>query len=338
MLNSLLRHGLIPTTVIKLAIYLQIKDRLQQEKRAFEKSCGQCKHDLIQQLSNSQIALSTDVANQQHYTVPTAFFELILGPYLKYSCCWYDSRVASLAQAEVAMLKLYCQRANIKNGQRILDLGCGWGSLSLFLAKHYPDCTITAVSNSATQKAYIENQCQQHGYQQVKVMTCDVNQLTLTQQYDRIVSIEMFEHVRNYKQLLHNISQWLDKDGLLFVHHFCHDYLAYPFNSQDSWLARHFFQDGLMPSHDLLLSFQDHMKCVDYWQVNGLCYTKTCYDWLTNLYRNKNAILQIFSEHHPDPKLYFQYWVIFIRSCAQLFAFDRGKQWFVGHYLFNKVS
>lgn len=335
MLDYFLKNSLIPKIMYRIGIHLQIKERLKAEKYIFDQSFGENKTELITRLKNSSIALSTEEANIQHYEVPTEFYERILGPKLKYSCCYYLNS-ETLADAETEMLDLYCKRAGIGNEQNILDLGCGWGSFTLYAANKFPDSNFTAVSNSATQKKYIDDVILEKGLHNVTVLTADINSLELNENYDRIISIEMFEHVRNYQQLLEKISTWLSAQGQLFIHHFCHQYLTYPFNSEDSWMAKNFFKNGLMPSEDLLLFFNDHLTVDNRWRVNGKHYTKTCYHWLDNLYRNKKEIINLFESHYADPNLKYEYWDLFIRACAQLFAFNSGNEWFVTHYLFKK--
>ena len=336
MINYLLRHSLIPKTLYRLAIHMQLRARLKCERKQFLVTHGSCKTDLIQSLKTTAIALSTKQANEQHYEVPTEFYRYILGPQLKYSCNSYQY-ATTLDDAEKEMLEMYCQRAAIKNGQHILDLGCGWGSFALYAAKKFPHSSITAVSNSQTQKEYIDRAAQQRNLDNLNVITCDANNLSFPENsYDRIISIEMFEHMRNYELLFKKIHTWLKGHGKLFIHHFCHQYLVYPFNPKDSWMAKHFFADGLMPSEDLMLFFSDPLSVEQRWRVNGKHYARTCYQWLDNLYHNKREILQIFAQHYADPKLHYQYWDLFIRACAQLFAFKGGNEWFVSHYLLAK--
>lgn len=336
MLDYLLKNSLLPKIAYRIGIHLQIKDRLKSEKYLFDRSFGENKMELIKILKDSKIALSTEEANTQHYEVPTDFYRHILGPKLKYSCCSYLN-ANTLAEAETEMLDLYFKRAGIGNEQNILDLGCGWGSFTLYAANKFPGSHFTAVSNSSTQKKYIDDMISKHNLRNVTTVTADINNLNLNDQYDRIVSIEMFEHVRNYQYLLEKIYSWLCPQGQLFVHHFCHQYLTYPFNPEDSWIAKHFFANGLMPSEDILLYFNNELVVNNRWRVNGKHYTKTCYHWLDNLYKNKKEIMKLFDSHYDSPKLQYEYWDIFIRTCAQLFSFNSGNESFVTHYLFKKI-
>jgi len=338
MLDYLLNNELLPHFIIRWGIDHQLKHRLITEQQAYTLTQGENKQHIIDSLKQSHIALSTATANQQHYEVPTAFFQYVLGPFLKYSACYYKT-AKNLKQAELDMLDLYCKRAQITNGQSILDLGCGWGSLSLYLAEKFPQSQITGLSNSSTQKAYIDEIAQQRNYPNLKIITADINTFSFKKgQFDRILSIEMFEHIRNYAALLNRLSEALTDQGKLFVHHFCHRQFIYPFNEEDSWMAKHFFKDGLMLSEDTLLFFQEQLLVEQRWRVNGKHYAKTCYAWLDNLFKNKQAILALFREHYKpeEARLYYQYWHLFIRACAQLFDYRQGEEWFVSHYLFRK--
>lgn len=336
MINALLKKNLIPKACYKLSIQCALWQRLYDEKRRYKKTNGACKEQLIESLAMSPTALSTAQSKQQHYEVPTEFYQLILGSALKYSCNYYLTPHDTLSQAELNMINLFIERADIKNGQRILDLGCGWGSVTLTLARLFPDSQITAVSHSKTQQQYIQSKVDEEQLDNVKTYLCDVNDLTLTEQYDRVISIEMFEHIRNYEKLLDKISQSMNPGGIVFIHHFCHKNLAYTFNKDESWMAKYFFTDGVMPSEDLLHRIKTDLVFDKQWQVNGLHYSKTCYHWLENHYNRKNEILNIFKEYYEEPYLYYQYWDLFIRSCAQLFAWNNGNEWFITHYRFKK--
>jgi cyclopropane-fatty-acyl-phospholipid synthase len=305
--------------------------------------------DFIQELRQSPIALHTAAANTQHYEVPTDFFKKVLGPRLKYSSCYYPVGDESLEQAEKNMLHLTCERAGIDNGQQILELGCGWGSLTLWMAEHFPKSKITAVSNSAVQRKYIESQCSARGLENVKVLTSDMNDFAFQHEmighYDRVVSVEMFEHMRNYKMLFQKISSWLRPDGRLFFHIFSHDNYAYPFAvaGDDDWMARNFFTGGIMPSDDLVLYFQDDLVVEKHWRINGRHYGRTSEQWLQRLDAHREEALDALKEGAPtelngepfNPDRQVQRWRIFFMACAELFNFDQGRQWGVSHYMFK---
>lgn len=290
------------------------------------------------QMSESSLAVETTAANSQHYEVPTEFYDACLGARKKYSSCYYESKESTLNEAEEKMLALTCERAELQDGQNILELGCGWGAITLWMAEHYPKAQITAVSNSKTQKLYIDELAAKRNLRNVTVITSDINLFSTAQKFDRIISVEMFEHVRNHLQLFAKISEWLNGAGKLFFHIFCHKEWPYFFENKnsDDWMTKHFFSGGLMPSWSLPLTFQDDLKIENYWKISGEHYQKTSLDWLKNLDRNKNAAISAL-KHHPDgANVMFQRWRIFFLACAETFGFERGDEWFVGHYLFSK--
>ncbi|MDJ0657169.1 MAG: cyclopropane-fatty-acyl-phospholipid synthase family protein [Xanthomonadales bacterium] len=330
--------GWVPDSLIRFGINRLNRRRLQQEQVANPMGRYKRYRKLLEQLRESPIAIHTDSANEQHYEVPAEFFHYVLGPRLKYSGCYFPEGVTRLEQAESAMLALTAARAELADGQRILELGCGWGSLTLWMAEHFPGAEILGVSNSASQREHIMQQARDRGLENVQVLTRDVNQLELEQRFDRVVSVEMFEHMRNYQHLMRNISSWLQPDGKLFVHLFCHREIMYPFEVQGDtdWMGRHFFTGGLMPAADTLLHFQDHLAIEEHWRVSGKHYEKTCNHWLENLDRNRQPIAQLFSTvYGPNQAdLWVQRWRIFFMACAELFAFADGGEWFVSHYRF----
>jgi cyclopropane-fatty-acyl-phospholipid synthase len=296
---------------------------------------------MLEELRQSPIAIETAAANEQHYEIPTRFFQLCLGKRLKYSSCFYKTGDETLDEAEVAMLGIYSERAELKDGQHILELGCGWGSLTLWMAEKYPNANITAVSNSATQRMHIEAVCRERGWQHVKVITCDVNTLELdANQFDRVVSVEMFEHMRNYQTLLNRISKWMKPEAKLFVHIFCHRYVMYPFETDgdDNWMGKYFFTGGIMPSADTLLHFQQDMSIQQRWLLSGEHYEKTSNHWLANQDANREEIMQIMKSTYgeKDAKRWFNRWRMFWLSCAELFGLEDGNEWLVAHYLFCK--
>ena len=337
---SLAEKRLVPDGLIRIGIRQLLKKRLSDEFIDNPERRGIRYDRLLKDLRSSPVAVETRAANDQHYEVPAEFFRYVLGENLKYSACYWDDGTDHLGQAEQQMLDLTIQNAQIDNGQEILELGCGWGSLTLWMAERFPQSSITAVSNSHSQRAYIELQLKMRGIDNVKVITCDVNRLAINRTFDRIVSVEMFEHVRNYETLLRKISQWLRPDGKLFVHIFCHRLLAYPFETdgQDNWMGRYFFTGGLMPARDTLLQFQDHLTIERQWDFSGDHYRKTAEAWLSNLDEFRQPIEQLFDTVYGrgEGKLWAQRWRMFFMACAELFGYEDGEQWMVAHYRFIK--
>ena len=335
-LISLAEAGWLPDGVIRLGIRRLLRKRMQ--KARLERSNLA---DFVEQLRRSPLAVHTDAANDQHYETPAEFFQKVLGPRLKYSCCLYDSPGASLAEAEESMLRLTCDRAGLEAGQRILELGCGWGSLTLWMAEHYPEASITAVSNSHSQREFIESQAAERGLNNLEVITADMVEFTPPGEYDRIVSVEMFEHMRNYELLFRRVAEWLAPGGEAFVHVFCHAEEPYLFEAEgeDNWMGRHFFTGGVMPSEDLFDRFADDLRITERWRVDGLHYWRTCEHWLANLDRQREAIVRQFEKALPPAKarLAVQRWRMFFMACAELFRYDGGQRWFVAHYRFAPV-
>lgn len=341
-LIQLAEQGKLPDALVRYGIRRLCRQRLKDEFIDQPEPQQERFQALIEQLRESPIAIETDAANEQHYEVATDFYLASLGKRLKYSCAYYPEPKTSLDQAEEHMLSLYSERAELADGQRILELGCGWGSLTLWMAEKYPASEITAVSNSSTQKAHIDKQCQRLGYENVIVITADVNALELKKDmFDRAISIEMFEHMRNYKQLLDRISTWLKPEGKLFVHIFAHRNVMYPFDvkSEHDWMSKYFFTGGLMPSVDTLLHFQEQLKLENRWLVNGQHYEKTCNHWLAKTDQNKQRIIKAFQRDYSDEdaERWFHRWRIFYMSCAELFGLNNGSQWVVAHYLFKNA-
>ena len=258
-----------------------------------------------------------------------------MGSHLKYSSGWFDDKTASLDAAEENMLKLYVERLGIQNHQRVLDLGCGWGSFTLFAAAKFPNSNFVAVSNSNDQIEFIKNTAQARSLENVQAIKQDMNDLSLEGSFHRIISVEMFEHMRNYGTLLKKLRNHLLSDGKLFVHIFTHRDHPYPYEVRgpSDWMSKYFFTSGLMPSHDIFSYFEDDFVVEQKWKINGSHYAKTCNLWLQNHYRNRNTILNIFARHYPNPKQWFVRWQLFFLACEELFACNEGKEWFVSHYL-----
>ncbi len=337
---NLAEKGLLPDAVIRMGIRRLLKQRLQDERADDLQAASEQKNRCIEMLRQSPIAIETDAANEQHYEVPAAFYQLALGKHLKYSGCWWDEYTLTLDEAEQAMLERYVERGQFENGQDVLELGCGWGSLTLYLAERFPYSRITGVSNSHSQRQHIEKQAHQRGLTNIRIITEDVNQLELEGQFDRVVSIEMFEHMRNYQQLFNKVGSWLRAEGKLFVHIFCHRSVVYPFETEgdDNWMGRYFFTGGLMPSADTLLHFQDALRIEKQWLVDGRHYQKTAEAWLDNTDKHSKAISDIFDELYGigQGSIWLQRWRLFFMACAELFGYRHGNEWLVGHYLFNK--
>ena len=338
-LIELAEKGIIPDYFIRQGIVRNCENRLNNENVSNTEKVSSKKQSWIQQMKESPIALVPEKANEQHYEVPPAFFENVLGKHLKYSSGYWPDGVNSLDESEESMLELSFERAQLVDGDSILELGCGWGSLTCYMASKLPNSKITAVSNSKDQKEHILNRCKNQGLDNIEVITADMNDFETENKYDRVVSIEMFEHMRNYKKLLSKISSWLHEDGKLFIHIFTHQSVVYPFENQGEadWMAREFFSGGMMPSHDLLLHFQDDLIIDDVWSMSGTHYEKTSLAWVNKMDANKDSIMKIFLKTYgDDAKLWFQRWRIFFMSCEKLFGYNNGSEWGVSHYRFSK--
>ncbi|RME71230.1 MAG: class I SAM-dependent methyltransferase [Verrucomicrobia bacterium] len=342
MIDTLLQYNLLPDALIRFGIRRLLAERLREQAAVVEERGDNALLAYAAELSTRPVAEQTDAANEQHYELSAEFFELCLGRRRKYSSCLFTEGIETLDAAEEAMLDLYVERAELTDGQRILDLGCGWGSLTLFLAERFPRAKITAVSNSSSQRIYIEEQCRKAGLSNVDVITCDVNTLTFPREtFDRIVSVEMLEHVKNYRELLARIASWLRPDGRLFVHIFTHVRYAYHYVARDSsdWMARYFFTGGQMPAHGLLPLFQDHLHLCRDWVLSGEHYRRTAEAWLENMDRHREQILEIFSRVYgeKEKRKWWVYWRVFFMSCAELWGYRGGREWVVSHYLFERA-
>lgn len=337
---TLAEQKLLPDFIIRIGIRNLLKQRLLDECANDVEQQNSRMQKLLENLRQSPIAIETDAANTQHYEVPAAFYQLALGKHLKYSSCYWEDATETLDDAEALMLALTTARADLQDGQQILELGCGWGSLTLWMAERLPHSNITSVSNSNSQREYILQQAKLRGLANIEVLTCDVNQLSLDRQFDRVVSVEMFEHMRNYDNLLAKVASWLKSNGKLFVHIFCHRYLSYPFetNGDDNWMGKYFFTGGLMPARDTLLHFQQHLRLQRQWDLSGSHYQKTAEVWLQNMDKHGSEIRDIFTLTYGEKQaqLWQQRWRIFFMSCAELFGYKQGNEWLVAHYLFVK--
>ena len=333
-------RGLMPDFFIRAGIRGLCRKRLQQCKTDDCEANAQLVEDYIRSVDQAPLAVLTEKANEQHYEVPAAFYHKVLGQNLKYSSCYFEDFVSDLTTAENKALELTCEHAELEDGQQILELGCGWGSLSLWMAKNFPKSKITSVSNSNSQREYIMGQAKERNLKNLKVITADVNSFESDQTYDRVVSVEMFEHVRNHRGLFQRIHSWLNPDGKLFTHVFCHRSTSYPFEveGEDDWMSKHFFSGGTMPADELFLRISGSLELETRWRWSGIHYAKTSECWLENLDRNQSEVLELFkNEMSPEQaKRTFHRWRIFFLACAETFGFANGQEWWVSHYLFRK--
>jgi len=339
-LMGLAEKGWLPDALIRTGIRRLLAQRLEEESRGGDDAVARRTEQLRQRLSLGPIAVKTQDANRQHYEVPAGFYERCLGHRLKYSGCTWSDGVTNLNEAEDAALALVCERAELVDGMEILELGCGWGSLTLWMAEHYRDATITAVSNSASQRAFILERAAERGLTNVNVITSDINDFDIAQRFDRVCSIEMFEHMANHHELMRRVSTWLQDEGKLFVHIFTHQRFTYLFEEagQSNWMGRHFFTGGIMPAHDYLPGFDEHLQCEADWVQPGTHYQQTAEAWLSNTDAHRDAIRPLFIQTYgkANANRWLQRWRIFYMACAELWGYDDGKQWQVSHYRFAK--
>ena len=341
MIDTLLSKNLLPDWLVRPGIRRLLAQRLRDEAALAQGDRGAYLDRYAADLRRRPIAENTREANTQHYEVPAEFFQLCLGRRMKYSGCLYPTGRETLDEAEEAMLAVYVERAQLADGQSILDLGCGWGALSLYLAGRFPHAQITGVSNSASQRDHIEKAAREKGLRNLRIICGDINTLDLPPgAFDRVVSVEMFEHLKNYERILANISRWLKPAGKLFVHIFTHDRFSYHFVPQgpSDWMARHFFTGGQMPAHDLLACFQGHLALVADWKVDGTHYQRTAEAWLRNLDAHHARIHSLFALIYGSGQAtrWCSYWRVFFMSCAELWGYRDGREWGVSHYLFEQ--
>ena len=332
-------QGRVPDRVVRLGIQRLLKARLAELHDGDAAATAALSEAFVAEMRDAVIAPLPEKANEQHYEVPAAFFAAVLGPHRKYSSCFWPDREATLEHAEAAALQATCERAGVADGQRILELGCGWGSLTLWIAERHPRSSITAISNSCSQREFIAAEVARRGLANVEVLTRDMNGFDTEQRFDRIVSVEMFEHLRNWPRAFANVARWLAPGGRFFMHVFAHRGAPYPFVERDAsdWMSRHFFSGGQMPSDDLALRFQDDLRLLSRWRWDGTHYQRTAEAWLANMDRRQAEVMRLFaSVYGADAGIWWMRWRLFFMSVAELFGHAGGQQWWVSHYLFER--
>jgi cyclopropane-fatty-acyl-phospholipid synthase len=332
-------RGLVPDRAVRLGIRRLLRERLQELRSGDPEAAAGLTQSFLEDSRRAPLALLPGKANEQHYEVPAGFFAQVLGPHRKYSSCWWPAGVRTLEQAEAAALAATCERAGVADGQRILELGCGWGSLSLWMARRFPNSRITALSNSHSQRAWIESQARAGQLTNLRVVTCDFNDFATSERFDRVVSVEMFEHLRNWPLAFERVAGWLAPGGRFFLHVFAHREAPYAFIERDDsdWMTRHFFAGGTMPSDDLALACQDHLRLLQRWRWDGTHYQRTAAAWRANMEARRDTVMPILAGCYGTAfaQLWWTRWRLFFLSVEELFGWDGGRQWWVSQYLFE---
>lgn len=338
-MEAMIDRGLLPDPILRLGVRKRCDNLIREYEGHTTEERQAHLNRIISELDGSPVAVDTSTANEQHYELPPEFFQTVLGPHLKYSSCYWDETTRSLEAAEEKMLALTCERAELADGQHILELGCGWGSLSLYMARRFPRAKITAVSYSKPQRQFIMSRAAERGLTNLTVLTMDMNELRLDRAFDRIVSVEMFEHLRNYRQFFSRLSRLLDDNGKLFIHIFAHRYwpFLYDHTEDDSWMARYFFTGGTMPSAHLFLYLAENLTAERHWQVQGTHYEKTLNAWLRRMDDRKREIMPVLQNVYGEQATaWWHRWRLFFLSCAEFFGYAGGNEWLVQHYLFAR--
>lgn len=334
--------GLVPDSVIRRGIRRLLERKLDEIQADNIEHAAHLSNEFASMMRSAPIALVPDLANEQHYEVPAAFFAEVLGTHRKYSCCYWGDEAGDITEAEEAALRITCERAQLANGQAVLDLGCGWGSVSLWIAEHYPESSVTSVSNSSSQRAYIIEQARLRGLNNIKVICADMNDFTTDNRFDRVVSVEMFEHMRNYPELFRRIDSWMNPGGVFFMHIFTHRTTPYEYidKGPSDWMSRHFFSGGIMPSVDLPLRFADHLIIDKRWSWSGNEYARTLRAWLDLMDSRRSTVMPILADTYGEDEAgrWWMRWRMFFMACEELFQYGNGDEWFVSHYRFRKRS
>ena len=334
---DLCERGWIPDSLIRMGARHLSRQRLKEDAHLSHTELDEIILARIDEWSQGPIAVATQEANEQHYEVPPEFFRIVLGRHLKYSSCTWPPGCEDLSQAELAMLSLTSDRAGIEDGQTVLDLGCGWGSFTLWAAEQFPNSRFTAMSNSAPQREFIEATARERNLSNIQVLTADINHFSPSESFDRIVSVEMLEHVRNHSLLFERIAHWLKPEGRFFAHVFCHRTLCYPYEDRGDgdWMSRHFFTGGMMPSYDLFSRYDGHLSVVERWWLDGTHYQKTSESWLANTDLHREQLIGILGGGQLG-KLRLQRWRMFFIAVAEFFGLAHGEEWGVAHYVFER--
>lgn len=334
-------QGLVPDRVVRLGIRRLLRERAEEIGAEDPARAAELAQAFFEGLHAAPLAPLPEKANEQHYELPPAFFGEVLGPHRKYSCGWWPEGVDTLEASEAAALQATAERAGLADGQEVLELGCGWGSLSLWMAERFPGSRITAVSNSIPQRLHIEAEARRRGLDNLRVLTCDINRFEADARFDRIVSVEMFEHLRNWPAAFERVAGWLRPEGRFFMHVFVHRSTPYAFVERDAsdWMSRHFFSGGMMPSDDLALRCQGALRLRRQWRWDGRHYQRTAEAWLARMDARRAALWPVLEETYGADQagLWWQRWRLFFMSVAELFGFEEGRAWWVSHYLFEKA-
>jgi cyclopropane-fatty-acyl-phospholipid synthase len=334
--------GFVPDTVIRAGIRRMLETKRREMHSGDAEVAAEAMNRFVDHMNESPVALVPELANEQHYEVPADFFVHVMGEHLKYSCGYWPQGVSTLSESERAALGVTTERAGIEDGMSVLDLGCGWGSFSLWIAGRFPNAQVTAVSNSASQREFILSRAAARGLGNIEVLVADMNEFDIDRRFDRVVSIEMFEHMRNWGELYRRIAGWLKPDGKFFKHVFCHHSTPYPYENKGpgDWMSRHFFTGGMMPAADLPLRFPRHLNVEKRWHWNGKHYARTCNAWLERMDSNRQEIMPVLEACYGESgaSLWWQRWRIFFMACAEFFDYNEGQEWFVGHYLLSRAG